>query len=133
MASNKDYQNQLRALSQAMARIHKLMFESEIMDLELKSGTQFSATSKLQLLLNAPELSWLRILSQLMAAVDEVFFQKEPILPEQMKQIFDQVTSLFMQSAPSEFSSNYLRLMTSLPDLMVEHAHLRTALKNIEK
>ncbi len=133
MKSNQEYQNELRALSMAMARIHKMIFESEIMDLELKSGQVFSTALRLQMLINAPELAWLRVMSQLMAWVDEVFFQKEAIQPEQMRQAFDKVNHLMFATMPSEFTSNYRRLMTSLPDLMVEHAHLRTALKKLEK
>lgn len=132
MKSNKDYQNELRALSQAMIRIHKMLMDSEITDIELKNGTTFSAPAKLQMLINAPELAWLRALSQLMAWVDEVFFQKEPIRPEQMQEAHQRTEQLFLSPVPSEFSSNYRRLMLSLPDLMVEHNLLRTALKKLE-
>ena len=133
MKTNKDYQNELRALSQAMTRIHKMLLDSEISDLELKAGAEFSAPTKLQMLINAPELAWLRTLSGLMAWTDEVFFQKEPIRPEQMKEAFQKTEQLFVNPTPSEFSSNYRRLMTSLPDLMVEHNLLRTTLKKLEK
>lgn len=129
MKTNSDYQNQLRAVSQAMARIHKMMFESEISDLELKAGQSFSATSKLQMLINAPELAWLRVLSQLMASVDEVYFQKEQIKEEQINQLLGAVSDLLINFKNTEFAGHYRRMMTSLPDLMVQHAHLRTALK----
>lgn len=129
MKNNSEYQNQLRAVSAVMTRIHKMMCDSEISDLEMKAGQSFSATSKLQALINAPELAWLRMLSQLMAAVDEVYFQKEPIQAEQVNHLLEAVTDLLINSKSPEFTANYRRLMTSLPDLMVQHAHLKTALK----
>lgn len=129
MKNNTEFQNQLRSVSSIMTRIHKMMCDSEISDLEMKAGQTFSATSKLQVLINAPELAWLRMLSQLMAAVDEVYFQKEPIQKKQMDELQDAVSDLLINFKNPEFTKNYQRLMMSLPDLMAQHSLLRAALK----
>lgn len=119
-------------VSGIMARIHRVILESEISDLELKTGQPIGAHGRLQLLLHAPELAWLRAMSQMMAAIDEISFQKEPITPLQVRAIVVWVEDLFIKETNADFALQYRRLLTSTPDLMIEHSQLRAQIKKLD-
>lgn len=115
-----------------MARIHKLLFESEIEQMELKNGQAMSPATRIQVLLNDPNFNWLRALSQLMAHTDEVLFQKEEITADQMTAIKKGIQNLLIDQTHPEFSSQYRKKLISVPDLMLEHGHLKLALKSVQ-
>lgn len=119
-------------VSGIMARIHRIILESEISDLELKTGQSIGAHGRLQVLLHAPELAWLRTMSQMMAAIDEISFQKEPITSQQIKSVVVWVQDLFINETNPDFSLQYRRLLTSTPDLMIEHSQLRAHIKKLD-
>lgn len=97
---------------------------------EQATKTLISPNERLNLLLNDPEFAWLRALSQLIAYVDEIYFQKEAILESQLEDVLNKVESLFSLQNESEFTYRYKQAVTSIPDLMMAHGHLKVALKN---
>ena len=113
-----------------MARIHKLLLENEIEFIEKKNGIVLNANDRLNVLLNSSEVAWLREMSQLMAFVDEIYFQKEFIQEEQFSTVLKRVDTLVIQPGDSEFSKKYRGLLAVVPDLMLEHGRLKVALKN---
>ena len=125
-----EFKEQLGLISAAMARIHKTILENEIELREIKTMTSFGPNERLQILLNDPEFAWLRLLSGLMSAVDEVYFQKEPIREEQVTTLKKAVHELlFVSSDDSVFSKKYRSLLPVVPDLMLHHGLLRQALQ----
>lgn len=125
-----EFKEQLGLISTAMARIHKTILENEIELREIKTMTSFGPNERLQILLNDPEFAWLRLLSGLMSAVDEVYFQKEPIREEQVTTLKKAVHELlFVSSDDSVFSKKYRSLLPVVPDLMLHHGLLRQALQ----
>ncbi len=129
MKTTPQYRETIGALSTQMAKIHKMLLESELGDIELRQGRQLNPLEKLNILLNAPELAWLRPMSQLMAFVDEIYFQKEPITGEQMLAAKKGIDDLMITHTNEVFSAKYREMLGSLPDLIFEHGHLREALK----
>lgn len=130
MKTTPHYRETLGGLSAQMAKIHKMLLESEIGNIELRQNRQLNPLEKLNILLNAPELAWLRPMSQLMAFVDEIYFQKESITGEQMTAAKKGVDDLMIQHTNEIFSARYRELLGTLPDLIFEHGHLRAALKD---
>lgn len=122
---NKIY---LGGISSALATIHKMIVENEFEDIEKRDGFKIGAAGRLQLLLTDPEFSWLRSMSQLMAFVDEVYFQKESITDQQVEVVMTRVQDLLLRQSSSDFSNRYRRLLVTVPDLIVQHGHLRLAL-----
>ena len=131
MKTTPEWREKLGSVSLVMARIHKMLFENEMEIFEKQQGQSIGAAARLQILLNSTELAWLRALSQLLASVDEIYFQKVAILPEQMNLIKVQIQELLLPSSETEFAKKYHSMLVTVPDLIVEHAHLVAALKAI--
>ena len=64
-----------------------------------------------------------------MAYVEEIYFQKEAIQDEQFAIVKKGVDELLIKPSNSEFSKKYRSLIGLIPDLIVEHAYLKLALK----
>lgn len=118
-------------LSAAMSRIHKLLLENEIEFIERKNGIALNANDRLNVLLNASEVAWLRVMSQLMVFVDEIYFQKEPLQDEQFLTVKTRVEDLLINGKDTEFIKRYHKLLPVIPDLMREHGLLKVALKDL--
>ena len=112
-----------------MAKIHKLLLVNEIEKYEKEKGITCNALERLNLLLNSPELAWLRDMSQLMAFTDEIYFQKEAIKDDQIIAVQKGINNLLIQQTDSEFSKKYRSLILHIPDLIIEHGRLKLALK----
>lgn len=133
MKNTSELREQLGSVSSAMAKIHRLILENEIEALEIKQGAPIAAAGRLQLLLNSPDLAWLRALSQCMAAVDEIYFQKEEVTEEQARQSYQMVEKLLIEPGESEFFQIYRERISSVPDLMMQHGHLRLTMRKLQQ
>lgn len=129
MISTSDYREKLGQISSAMMKIHKLLLEEEMEAREAAINKILPPTERLNVLLNDPEFAWLRVMSQLMAYVDEIFFQKEPVLEKQLKEVEEKVEALFALQNESEFTYRYKSKLSTIPDLMIQHGLLKVALK----
>ncbi len=129
MKSSAEIKNNLGQVTGALARIHKTLLENAIEEREIKLNLVLGPADRLNVLLNDPELAWLRALSQLIASVDEVYFQKEDIQMAQWEKARKSVEDLMINSMDSDFSKKYRSLLPNVPDLMPQHGLLRMALK----
>jgi hypothetical protein len=129
MKASLDYREKIGSISAAMVKIHKLLMENEMELRELALNKTIPPAERLNALLNDPDLAWLREMSRLMAYVDEIYFQKEPILERQLEDIEEKVQALFALQNESEFTYRYRHRLSTIPDLMIEHGHLKVALK----
>ncbi len=128
MKSSAELKNNLGQITEALARIHKTLFENAIEEREIKLNLVLGPTERLNVLLNDPELAWLRALSQLIASVDEVYFQKEDIQMAQWEKAHKKVEDLMIITMDSDFSKKYRTLLPNVPDLLPQHGLLRLAL-----
>ena len=131
MKQSTDYRERLGNISSTMMKIHKLLLEDEMEAREAATNKVIPPAERLNVLLNDPTMAWLRLMSQLMADVDEIYYQKEPILERQMIEIEERVQTLFGLQNESEFSYRYKSRLGSIPDLMIEHGRLKLALKKV--
>jgi len=130
MQSTPENREKLGQISAAMMKIHKLLLEEEMEARELAINKVIPPAERLNVLLNDPEFAWLRVLSQLMAFIDEIYFQKEPVLNRQLKEVEEKVETLFALQNESEFAYRYRSKLSTIPDLMIEHGLLKVALKS---
>lgn len=133
MESSSNFRENLGKISAAMMKIHKLLLEDEMQTRELATNKIIPPTERLNALLNDPDLAWLRVMSQLMAYVDEIYFQKEPILERQLLEIEEKVRVLFSLQNESEFAYRYRSRLATVPDLMLEHGLLKLTLRDAPK
>lgn len=133
MTTIQEFKDQLKSISSALGKIHKTIMEHEMELLETKRQTKLSSGDRLNLLLNDPDLAWLRAISQQMTAIDEVYFQKEPIQIDQVSKLKNEVQALMFQSSDSVFSKKYRSLLPILPDLMPQHGLLKVAMSSKDK
>lgn len=129
MSGTLNYRERLGQISSALFKIHKLLLEDEFENREKSTGVPIPPTERLNILLNDPSVAWLRILSGLMAYVDEIYYQKEAILDRQMDDVLDKTRHLISLNDEMEFTYRYRQALSSIPDLMVAHGHLKTTLK----
>ncbi|MBL7545432.1 MAG: hypothetical protein JNL11_16550 [Bdellovibrionaceae bacterium] len=128
MKSTPELREQLHQISTALLRIHKNLLENEMQERESKLHITLGPNERLHALLNDPTLDWLRSLSQLVASIDEVYFQKEPITTAQFETELKKVTDLIIENNDSVFLKKYRSLLPTVPDLMQQHGLLRLAL-----
>lgn len=130
MTADTEYKSKLKSVSKALAVIHKSLLENEIESLERAQGQVLSSGTRLQLLINDPNLAWLRLLSQLISSVDGAIFQKTPVTEEQLQLLLKQTTDLLIDHKNSEFSDHFIPICRTFPDLIVEYGRLKMALKS---
>lgn len=129
MNASLNYRERLGQISSALFKIHKLLLEDEFENREKSTGNPIPPTERLNILLNDPSVAWLRILSGLMAYVDEIYYQKEAILERQFEDVLDKTSHLIALQDEQEFTYRYRQALGTIPDLMVAHGHLKAALK----
>jgi hypothetical protein len=96
---------EVRVFSESLIKIHRILMEGEFAKLEQVHG-KLSPVTRLQMLLHGPELAWLRPLSQLMAKVDEVLFQKEPIEEKRRAEVLHEMREFFILEGNKVFSDH---------------------------
>ncbi len=131
MKTSPEQRDKLKILTASFARIHKMLLELQMSELEKISGSEIKPAARLNLLLGDPDFAWLRNLSQLMAIADDVYFQKEEISAEQMSRIQNASQDLFIRETQAAFTKRYQSAARKLSPLMMEHAKLLSILKEI--
>lgn len=129
MKTSPEQRDKLKVLTASFARIHKMLLEIQMTDLERAQGVEIKPAGRLGLLLNDPAFVWLRNLSQLMAIADDVYFQKEEITSEQMVRIKHASDDLFVKELTPDFTQHYNSAAQKSNPVMLEHAQLIKILK----
>ena len=129
MKTSPEQRDILKALTASFMRIHKMLLELQMSELERIQGAEIKPATRLGLLLNDPNFAWLRNLSQLMAIADDIYFQKEEILPDQMERVKSATEDLLVKQSKPDFTERYNQSAQKLTALMLEHAQLINILK----
>lgn len=124
----KDYS---KDISKSLMRIHKILMDQQLAKKEAELGYKLAPGSKLQLLLQDPEFEWLRVLSQLMAHVDDLHFQKDEVTEAQFLKIHHQLLALLSGEHHPEFDKNVATYRSILPLLDQELRQLQTIVQQI--
>ena len=88
-----------------------------------------------QLLTQDKHFDWLHAMSALMAEIDELYDQKEPVDPAAVKAMRGAVEALVgdrgQEPSPDSFVSRYLEILQNHPEVVMVHAKLRRALDQL--
>jgi hypothetical protein len=113
----------LAELREALLRLHKALMESERAGYERIFGKIASPYQFLHLLTTDPWFAWLRPVSQLIAAMDEMLDAKEPLTTAGVDSLANRAKMLLVPAAGGEgFSGHYDEALQRDPDVVFAHA-----------
>ena len=122
----------LAELREALLRLHKALIESERAGYEKTFGRIASPYQFLQLLTDGAWFAWLRPVSQLVIAMDEMLDAKEPLTAAGVAALTGRAKLLLVATADDDgFSGHYDAALQRDPEVVFAHAKaarcLRTA------
>ncbi|HEX8953506.1 MAG TPA: hypothetical protein VF945_16735 [Polyangia bacterium] len=126
----------LDAVTHALRPLHKALVDLVRADYEKHQGRPVAGPVQLfQLLTRDPFFLWLHPMSALMAEIDELYDQKEPIEPDDVLAVRTTLESLVgdrgQEPSPDSFVSRYLEILQNEPGVVMAHARLRKALDRL--
>lgn len=126
----------LDALSHTLRPLHKALVDLVRVDYEKRQGRPVGGPVQLfQLLTRDPFFLWLHPMSALMAEIDELYDQKEPVEIDAVVAVRTTLESLLgsrgQEPSPDSFVSRYLEILQNEPDVVMLHARVRKALDRL--
>jgi hypothetical protein len=109
-------------LRNALLRLHKTLLDSESALYDREVARLTSRTQLLGLLMHDPWFAWLRELSALVAAIDEVLADEEPTGVSVADQFVAQSRALVMPAEGARgFAGRYFEAIQRDPDVVLAH------------
>jgi hypothetical protein len=125
VAGREGVREHLTELREALLRLHKALIESERVGYEKTFGRIASSYQFLQLLTSDAWFAWLRPVSQLITAMDEMLEAKEPLTAAAAKALACRVKTLLVARMGDEgFSGHYDEALQRDPDVVFAHAEV---------
>jgi len=118
----------LSDISRSLIAIHKILMDDMMEEVQRNRERVFVSGEKLNLLLNDPEFQWLRPLSSLIADIDDLVAQKEPLANLQTDNLFTTLQTLIFQSSANTLYQRLHGLFDQSPDLVVHYGRIKTIL-----
>jgi hypothetical protein len=136
MMDDAEIRKRLDELTHALRPLHKTLVELVRADYEKRHGRPIGGPVQLfQLLTQDPFFAWLHPMSALMAEIDELYDQKEPIEPADVDAVRKTLEGLVgdrgQEPSPDSFVSRYLEILQDSPDVVMAHARLRKSLDRL--
>ena len=133
---DQEIRQRLDEVAHALRPLHKALVDLVKLDYEKQKGATIPGPVQLfQLLTQDPFFLWLHPMSALMAEVDELHDQKEPVTPEDVAAVRASLEGLVgdrgQEPSPDSFVSRYLEILQNEPDVVMHHAKLRRALDRL--
>jgi hypothetical protein len=123
---------QLRALSRALRDVHRSLVEFSRERYELENGPVRGKGQLLDLLLNDEAFGWLRPLSRLVVAIDQLSTRRTAVGEQDAAAIRTQVEEFISPTENANaFGSRYCALLPSEPRIAMNHGALREVLRDL--
>ena len=131
-----EIRRRLDAVTHALRPLHKALVDLVRADYEKRQGRPVGGPVQLfQLLTRDPFFLWLHPMSALMAEIDELYDQKEPIDLDAVVAVRTTLESLVgnrgQEPSPDSFVSRYLEILQNEPDVVMLHARVRKTLDQL--
>ena len=125
----------LDELTHTLRPLHKTLIDVVQRDYERLHGPVAGPVALFQLLTTNAFFAWLSPLSALMAQIDELFDQEEPVSDEALAAVHLTLESLIgdrgQTPPPHAFVVRYLAVLQAEPDVVMAHARVRRALDQL--
>jgi hypothetical protein len=126
---SNDARSGLVTLAAALRPLHKALLDEQRLEYERAHGDVANPAALLQLVTADPAFAWLRGLSGLMADLDELIDDPEPIAADRAKRMRARLEALLIEEPA--FAERYREMLQRSAEVVIAHAAVRGALGRI--
>ncbi len=116
-----DDRERLRDLSRRLLLLHKVLLDRERHAYEQRHGA-IPSGALLGLVLDDEAFAWLRLLSGLIAEIDELVDTDEPVARDNVERPFREAYRLLKSGVGGDFQDRYHVALQESPDVVMAHA-----------
>lgn len=121
----------LDALRRALLKLHKTLLDAQRIRYEREYGRVESTGELLELVLRDASFEWLRVLSALIARLDELTeADKDADAGVELRSVIDKLRTLVRFEGNSGFTDPYREIIEAVPDALVAHVQLSRLLSD---
>ena len=120
----------LDKLRHALLQLHKTLLDAQRIRYERENGRVESRGELLALVLEDASFEWLRVLSALIARLDELAEADDKDVSAEMRGVIDRLRTLVRFEGNSGFTGPYREIIEAVPDALVAHVQLSRLLAN---
>src|SRR5258706_11623383 len=128
--NDRDPRPALDEVAEALRPLHKSLLDVVRLEYEREHGRIAHTGALFDLVTRDPFFAWLRPMSGLMAHIDELLDEPEPLPPARVRSLRARVEALVTEG-DHPFAVRYLEILQSEPDVVMAHAQLRRALDRL--
>jgi hypothetical protein len=120
----------LTDLRRALLPLHKTLLEWERKTYERVHGRKMGGGELLQVIMTAPQFSWLRPISELIVRIDQALDDEAPDAAVDVDAIIVQARRLVLpDQIEKPYAERYLAALQEVPDVVVAHGKVTAILK----
>ncbi len=116
--------SKLGKLRHALLQLHKALLDAQRIRYERENGRVESRGELLDLVLQDASFEWLRVLSALIARLDELAEADDKDVSGEMRGVIDKLRTLVRFEGNSGFTGPYREIVEAVPDALVAHVQL---------
>jgi hypothetical protein len=121
----------LDRLRQALLRLHKTLLDAQRIRYEREHGRVESRGELLELVLQDPSFEWLRVLSALIAGLDELSAVDDKDVSAELLAVINRLRTLVRFEGNVGFTAPYREIIEAVPDALVAHVQLSRLLAEL--
>jgi hypothetical protein len=114
----------LDKLRAALLHLHKTLLDAQRIRYERENGRVESRGELLALVLEDASFEWLRVLSALIARLDELAEADGKDAPAEMRGVIERLRTLVRFEGNGGFTGPYREIVEAVPDALVAHVQL---------
>ena len=121
----------LDKLRDALLHLHKTLLDAQRIRYEREHGRVESRGELLEVVLEHPSFEWLRVLSALIARLDELSEIEDKDVREEVASVINRLRTLVRFEGNVGFTEPYREIIEAVPDALVAHVQLSRLLAEI--
>jgi hypothetical protein len=121
----------LDALREALVELHKAILHAQQVAYEREHGRVESRGELLELVLRDSSFEWLRVLSALIARLDELNAIDDKDVSAEVRGVVDRLRTLVRFQGNEGFTAPYREIIEAVPDALVAHVQLSRLLAQV--
>ncbi len=121
----------LDRLREALLRLHKALLDAQRIRYEREHGRIQSRGELLELVLEDASFEWLRVLSSLIAGLDELAAVEDKDVGDEIQALLQRLRTLVRFEGNVGFTAPYREIIEAVPDALVAHVQLSRLLSEI--